>query len=84
MDLKYFYVLDEFGKQIKYEIILAFKSAKTNKNYVIYTDNTYNDDSINLYASIYYDDFSKLDSINTEEDWNIIENKLKEWKNNYE
>ncbi len=81
---KYLYVLDDFGKKNEYEIILAFKSAVNNKNYVVYTNNEYSGDSLNLYASIYYDDFSKLDPIDSEEDWNIVEDKLKEWENNYE
>lgn len=84
MDKKYLYVLDDFGKKNEYEIILAFKSAANNKNYVVYTNNEYSGDSLNLYASIYYDDFSKLDPIDSEEDWNIVEDKLKEWENNYE
>ena len=84
MDLKYLYILDDFGNKVEYEIILAFKSAISNKNYVIYTDNEYTNGSLNLYASIYHNDFSKLDSIDSEDDWNTIENKLKEWKNNYE
>ena len=63
---------------------MAFKSAVNNKNYVVYTNNEYSGDSLNLYASIYYDDFSKLDPIDSEEDWNIVEDKLKEWENNYE
>lgn len=84
MDKKYLYVLDDFGKKNEYEIIMAFKSAANNKNYVVYTNNEYSGDSLNLYASIYYDDFSKLDPIDSEEDWNIVEDKLKEWENNYE
>ena len=84
MDKKYLYVLDDFGKKNEYEIILAFKSAANNKNYIVYTNNEYSGDSLNLYASIYYDDFSKLDPIDSEEDWNIVEDKLKEWENNYE
>ena len=33
-------IIDEHGNEIEYEIIIAFKWTKTNKNYIVYTDNT--------------------------------------------
>ena len=77
-DKKILKVIGENNETIEYEIILAFKWSKTNKNYVVYTDNTTNDDgNLNVYASIYYpDDDTKLDSIETDEEWNQIEERL--------
>ncbi len=77
-DKKILKVIGENNETIEYEIILAFKWSKTNKNYVVYTDNTTNDNgNLNVYASIYYpDDDTKLDPIETDEEWNQIEERL--------
>lgn len=69
---------DKNGKEKEYEILSAFHLAKTGKNYVVYTDNT-NDEqgNLNVFASIYYlDDDSKLDLIETEEEWYAVESAL--------
>lgn len=71
-------LIDKNGKETEYEILSAFQLAKTGKNYVIYTDNT-NDEQgkLNIFASIYYpDDDSRLDSIETKEEWDAIESVL--------
>ena len=72
-------LIDENGKETEYEILIAFKWAKTNKNYLVYTDNT-NDENgnLNIYASVYYpNDNSKLDPIESDEEWDEIEKRLK-------
>lgn len=71
-------LIDKNGKEKAYEILSAFQLAKTGKNYVVYTDNT-NDDkgNLNVFASIYYpDDDSRLDTIETEEEWDAVESAL--------
>lgn len=71
-------LIDKDGREIEYEILLAFKWAKTNKNYIVYTDNT-NDENgnLNIFAAIYYpQDDSKLDAIETDEEWDEIEKRL--------
>lgn len=76
---KFFNIIDEDGKEKEYEIITAFKWSKTNKNYIVYTDNT-NDENgnLNIYAAIYYpQDDSKLDAIETGEEWDEVERRLK-------
>lgn len=73
-------LIDESGKEIEYEIIIAFKWTKTNKNYIVYTDNT-NDKNgnLNVFAAIYYpNDSNKLDPIETDEEWDNIDRMLKE------
>lgn len=72
-------LIDENGKETEYEILIAFKWIKTNKNYLVYTDNT-NDENgnLNIYASVYYpNDNSKLDPIESDEEWDEIEKRLK-------
>ena len=74
-----FTIIDEFDNEIEYEILLAFFWSKTKKNYLIYTDNTKDNNKLNIYACIYYpDDDTRLDDIETEEEWKEIENRLKE------
>ena len=81
-DIKKLKLTDKNGNEQEYEILLAFKLPKTEKNYVVYTDNTKDESgSLNIYASIYYpDDDTRLDSIETEEEWNAIECMLKTLK----
>ena len=71
-------ITDDLDNVIEYEILLTFKWTKTNKNYIVYTDNTYDEnDNLNIFAAIYYpQDDSKLDAIETEEEWERIEKRL--------
>lgn len=74
-----FTIIDEDDKEIEYEIIIAFYWSKTKKNYLVYTDSTYTNDSLNIYASIYYpNDETRLDDIETDEEWIEIDNRLKQ------
>ncbi|MBR5370317.1 MAG: DUF1292 domain-containing protein [Bacilli bacterium] len=70
-------MIDKDGNEKEYEILLAFYWTKTNKHYVVYTDNTEDENGLSIYASIYYpNDNTKLDKIETEEEWNEIEYRL--------
>ena len=73
-------IMDDLGQEFEYEILLAFKWTKTGKNYIVYTDNTIDEDSnLNIYAAIYYpQDDSKLDSIESDEEWDEIDKRLEE------
>ena len=77
---KFMKLTDKDGKEIEYEILVAFKWTKTNKNYIVYTDNTKDENNkLNIYAAIYYpSDRTKLDPIETDEEWDEIDNRLKE------
>lgn len=56
---------------------------KTNKYYIVYTDNSENNDKLNVFANIFYpDDNSKFDLILTQEEWNEIEKRLGDLENN--
>ena len=79
MEDKYLNITDTDGNILEYEIILAFFWSKTNKYYIVYTDNIYENDKINLFASIYYpNDNTQLEEIKTQEEWNEIESRLGE------
>lgn len=76
-------VVDNDGREIEYEVLLVFTLRKTGKNYVVYTDNTVDDNgNLNVFASIYFkEDDSRLEQIETEEEWNEIEKRLKKIQN---
>lgn len=74
-----FTIIDEEDNEIEYEIIMAFYWSKTKKNYLVYSDNTYNNNNLNIYASIYYpNDETRLDDVETEEEWIEIQKRLDE------
>ncbi len=76
---KFLKLVDENGVEKEYEILIAFKWTKTGKNYVVYTDNTHGDDGkLNIYAAIYYpDDDSRIEFIESEEEWREIDKILR-------
>ena len=72
-------ITESSGKTIEYDIITAFLWTKTNKNYIVYTDNTQNENNdLNVYASIYdSNDLTKLEEINSDDEWLEVEKRLK-------
>ena len=76
-----FKVINDEGKEIECEVLFTFESEETNKNYIVYTDNTTDEEgNTKVYASIYYPDQeeTKLEPIETEKEWKIIESILDE------
>lgn len=74
-----FKITNEQGIDVEYEVLFTFESDETKKNYMVYTDNTKDEDgNIRVYASIYEPDKdeTKLDPIQTEEEWTIIQKIL--------
>lgn len=70
-------IVDDNGNKKEYDILYSFYWLKTKKNYVIYTDNTFNNSGdLNVFATIYYPDSKRLESIKTDEEWNLIEKRL--------
>ena len=61
--------------EIEYEILATFKMEKTNKNYLVYTDNTYSDGKLNIYAATIADE-ENLKDIETDEEWAMVEKVL--------
>lgn len=76
-----FKVINDEGKEIDCEVLFTFESEETNKNYMVYTDNTIDEEgNTKVYASIYNpdEDSTKLIPIETEKEWKIIETILEE------
>ena len=71
------------GTKVEYDVILTFKNPTNNKDYVIYTDNTIdNNNKLRFYAAIYDPNLPNpfLGEPTTKEEWttitNIIDNTI--------
>lgn len=76
-----FTVLDENSREVKCEALFTFESEETGKSYIVYTDNSVDEEgNTRVYASIYApeSDEQKLMPIETEKEWKIIEIILEE------
>lgn len=81
-----FKLTDENGVDTEYEVLLTFESNETNKNYMLYTDNTIDEEgNVKVYASIYepkedgtIDENTTLKPVETDSEWKIIETILDE------
>ena len=85
MEENSFTMKDENGKEIKYDVLFTFQMEETNKDYIVYTDNTTDKEgNIQVYASVYRNEEGKmnLEAIETDNEWKTIETILKEVQNN--
>ncbi len=74
-----FTVMDENGKEVTCEVLFTFDSEETRKSYIVYTDNTTdNDGNVRVYASIYNKESenTELKPIESEREWKIVETIL--------
>lgn len=74
-----FTVMDENGKEVTCEVLFTFDSEETKKNYIVYTDNTTDDEgNTRVYASVFdpTKESTELMPIETEREWKIIETIL--------
>ncbi len=74
-----FSMLDENGNEVIYDVLFTFESDETNKNYIVYTDNSKDEEgNIQVFASVYKPENpkSKLEAIETEKEWKVIETIL--------
>lgn len=70
------FVLVENDIEKRYSTILTFYNSDFDKNYVVYTDDTYSPSgNLNIYASCYnpFDSEFKLNPILSDEEWNNID-----------
>ena len=70
-----FTVTDDAGKEVECEVLFTFESDETKKNYMVYTDNTTDEQgNTKVYASIYEpnQESTVLQPIETEKEWKII------------
>ncbi|MDD3126681.1 MAG: DUF1292 domain-containing protein [Candidatus Izemoplasmatales bacterium] len=76
----YLIVIDETGKEIECEIIMTFESEEFKKSYVIYQ--IVGDETQEYYAASYNPqdgDEGKLSAVETDEEWNHIEEVLENY-----
>ena len=74
-----FVLLDEKGQEKEYDVLFTFESEETNKNYIVYTDNSLDETgNVQVFASVYNpeDENTKLEPIETEKEWKVIETIL--------
>lgn len=74
-----FKIIDNEGNEVTCEVLFTFESDETKKNYIVYTDNTKdNEGNIKVYASIYDPDKenTELMPIETDREWKVIETIL--------
>ena len=79
MEKNKFTLIDDMGNEVEYDVLFTFESEETNKNYIVYTDQSKDDaGNIQVYASIYdpNDPNSKLEAIESEKEWKVIETIL--------
>ena len=76
-----FTVIDDNGKEVECEVLFTFESDETKKNYIVYTDNSQDDEgNTKVYASIYEpnEENLTLTAIEDEKEWKIIDTILNE------
>lgn len=68
------------GENIKYKILYVFTSIETEKKYIIYTDETFDENNnLNLFASILNKSKpNNIEDITNDEDWQIVESFISE------
>lgn len=74
-----FKIIDKDGKEIEFEILFTFESDETSKNYMVYTDNTLDDEgNTKVYASVFNPNSEPLEllPVETEREWKVIETIL--------
>lgn len=74
-----FTMIDDKGNETVYDVLFTFDSDETKKSYIVYTDNTKDEEgNIQVYASIYDPENpnSKFEAITTDKEWKVIETIL--------
>ena len=76
---RYFTVTDRSGNRVEYEILFTFDSDETGKSYIVFTDHSLDEEgNIITYAATYdkKGESLELQDIETDAEWNLIENLL--------
>lgn len=72
-------VINEEGKEIVCDILFTFDSDETKKSYIVYTDNSKDDEgNIQVFASIYdpTQQNKALEPITSDKEWKVVETIL--------
>ena len=76
---KSFTVINDEGKEVVCDVLFTFDSDETKKSYIVYTDNTTDEEgNKKVYASTFdpKEENPVLGPIETDEEWKVIENIL--------
>lgn len=80
MDKKLTFKVTEDGKEVSYEEVHTFTS--NDKTYMIYTDNSEDEDgNVRVYASIYDEKNKKLIPIEDDKEWELVQKELESIEN---
>ena len=74
-----FKVISDEGKEVECEVLFTFESEETKKNYIVYTDNTTDEEgNVRVYASTFdpNSENTELKPIETDREWKIVETIL--------
>lgn len=76
-----FKVINDEGKEVECDVLFTFDSVETQKSYIVYTDNTRDEDgNVCVFASVYNlrDDETRLLPIESDKEWKVVEIILEE------
>lgn len=70
-------VINEKGEEVTCDVLFTFDSEETNKSYIVYTDNSKDENgNVQVFASTYNPKEEKITSlgpVETEKEWKLIE-----------
>lgn len=75
------FILLENGEEKKYNTLFTFKCLENNKDYVVYTDNTTDEEgNLNVFTSVYNPEAERFEllPVETDEEWQMIDDKIDE------
>ena len=78
-DKNSFKIINENGEEIMCDVLFTFDSEETKKSYIVYTDNSKDENgNVQVFASIYDPNVEdqKLEPITTDKEWKVIETIL--------
>lgn len=84
MEQNKFKLIDRNGREVEFEVLFTFESDETKKNYMVYTDNTKDDNgNTKVYASVFVPNKEPLEllPVETEREWKVIETILESIQN---
>ena len=76
-----FTLVDDNGKATECELLFTFENSETHKNYIVYTDNSKDENGqTKVFASIYdpSGEDTRLLPVETDEEWDMIASVLDE------
>jgi len=74
-----FKIINDNGEEVMCDVLFTFDSEETKKSYIVYTDNSKDEEgNVQVFASIYdpNKEDQKLEPIQTEQEWKVIETIL--------